>query len=288
MILFLGTIISGVCAVGSWIATCASGIGAAISSAGSALTAFAGTAVSAIGGYLGTKGAAFMKLVEGLANGPLGAKLGPVIGRLGEIAVVRGVDILAKKLGLIDEEEQPEELGYRIEEADQHPDWQQQEHFSSLAEYYAYLAKQVPKENFDSAKLQDNREYYAVLGMAAETHALEENLKISIPETFLFEIGKSRMTPQEIRSFIEVFSLLGYGTVAVSDYLQGKLEPGEAKRITEAIIQSLRAYCPEKSENELYVRLGEMREAARDDKKLVHIYKAELADMESTRSVPEL
>ena len=261
-----------------------------IKSVCSAVSGFAGRAITALGQLIGGKAVGFMGLVGGLVSGPLGPILGPVIAKLIVDVVVKVIEKLAKIFGIIKEEDKTEDLGYRIEEAnrEENRDWKKKEDFASLAEYYAYLKEQIPDDKLDMERLRRNRDYYAVLGMIAETTALEEKLRIGLPDTFLFEAGRSRMTPDEIRAFADAFRMLGYESVDVRDYFKGKMAPGEAKRITEAIIESLKTYCKDKTEAELYARLGEMQAVARDDTKLQEVYKSELEETDKKGQIPEM
>ncbi len=120
-----------------------------------------------------------MSLVGGIVSGPLGGILGPVIGQIIIKVLVKAVEKLAKTLGIIKENDNTEELGYRIAEAnrEENKNWKQKEDFGTLAEYYDYLKKQIPDDRINYDKLKRNRDYYAVLGMAAETSAIEEELR---------------------------------------------------------------------------------------------------------------
>ena len=277
-------------AIGSGIKACASAAWSGIKSVGTAVASFAGSAISAFGKMIGGKAGAFMSLVGGIVSGPLGGILGPIIGQIIIKVLVKAVEKLAKMLGVIKEEDNTEELGYRIEEAnkEENKHWKQKEEFDTLTEYYDYLKRQIPDEKINYDRLKQNRDFYAVVGMAAETAAIEEELKITLPPTFLFEAAKSRMEAEEIRAFADAFRGLGYDSVDVLDYFKGIMAPGEAKRITEAIVASLKEYCKDKTESELYTRLGEMQAIARDDNKLKDIYKKEIDEINEKQQIPEV
>lgn len=282
--------------MGLWGAICsgvrsfASGVASTIKSVGSAVVKFAGSAISEFGKFIGGKAGGFLGLVGGLVSGPLGGILGPIIGQLIIKAVVKAIEKLAKMLGIIKEEDKTEELGYRIEEAnkEENKHWKQKDDFDTLAEYYDYLKKQIPDDKIDYDKLKRNKDYYTVLGMAAEAAGIEQELHITLPPAFLFEAGKSRMEPEEIRAFADAFRTLGYDSIEVLDYFKGRMAPGEAKRITEAIIESLKTYCKDKTENQLYARLGEMQAIARDDNKLKDVYEKELKETNEKQQIPEM
>lgn len=277
-------------AIGSGIKACAGAAWSGIKSVGSAAVSFAGSAISAFGKMIGGKAGAFMSLVGGVVSGPLGGILGPIIGQIIIKVLVKAVEKLAKMLGIIKEEDNTEELGYRIEEAnkEENKHWKQKEDFDTLPEYYDYLKKQIPDEKINYDRLKQNRDYYAVVGMAAETASIEQELKITLPPTFMFEAAKSRMEAEEIRAFADAFRGLGYDSVEVLDYFKGRLSFGESKRITEAIISSLKVYYKDKTESELYTRLGEMQAIARDDNKLKDFYKKEIIETNEKQQIPEI
>ena len=263
-----------------------SAIGSAISSAcraacsvvssvvrgvGSALSSFASKAVGLVAG-IASKAAAFVGLVATLPLGPLGPIVGAVIQQLAIVFVTKAIEYLAKKLGLIDEREKVEEVGYRVEEAQEHDDWKKQEDFKSFEEYYAYLKEQIPDDKIDRRKLEENRERYTILGMMELTSGLEGRMGIKMPEDFLFEIGRSRMETNEILAIIDAFKGLGSETVYISDYFKGKLSRDENIQIEDALLASMKKYYPDKDNDALYERLGVMRMASRDDKKLADVY----------------
>ena len=95
---------------------------------------------------------------------------------------------------------------------------------------------------------------------------------IKMPEDFLIEIGRSRMETNEILAIIDAFKGLGSETVYISDYFKGKLSRDENIQIEDALLASMKKYYPDKDNDALYERLGVMRMASRDDKKLADVY----------------
>ena len=278
---FIGSAISGV----------ARAVGSAISSVGRALSSFASSTLGIVGN-LAAKAASFVSLVTKLPLGPLGPILGPIVAQLIIHAVVKGIEYLAKKLGIIKEEDKAEEVGYRVEEAQQHEDWKKQEDFKTFDEYYAYLKQQIPDEKIDIKKLAENRNQYMILGTMELTKGIEDQMKIQLPEDFLFEIGRSRMEPDEIRAIVEAFKEVGYSSVLASDYFKGKLTREENRKIEAALLNNMRKYYPQKDDDALYERLGVMRMASRNDSKLEDIYSDKLTEenlkrIEEAGKVPE-
>ena len=161
--------------LGSAISSCVRGACSVVSSVvrgvGSALSSFASKAVGLVAG-IASKASAFVGLVATLPLGSLGPIVGAVIQQLAIVFVTKAIEYLAKKLGLIEEREKVEEVGYRVEEAQEHDDWKKQEDFKSFEEYYAYLKEQIPDDKIDRRKLEENRERYTILGMMELTNGL--------------------------------------------------------------------------------------------------------------------
>lgn len=264
---FVGSVVSGVCS-----AACS-----VVKSVGSALTSFASKAIGIVGS-LATKAAGFMGMVATLPLGPLGPIAGAILQQLIIHLASKAIEYLAKKLGIIEERDKVEEVGYRVEEAQEHDDWKRQEDFKSFEEYYAYLKEQIPDDKIDRKKLAANRTEYTVLGMMELTNGLENRLEIKMPEEFLFEIGRSRMEPNEILAIVDAFKFMGSDTVFISDYLKGKLTREENIKIEDALLVSLRKYYPDKDDDYFYERLGVMRMASRNDMKLAEVYEDKLTD----------
>lgn len=283
---FLSSIISG---VSSALRVVASGIGSALGGVGRALAELSGKA-GGILGQLASKASAFVELLTGLQKGPLGPVIGPIMEQLVFKVVIKGIEYLAMKMGIIEEEEKAEEVGYRVEEAEEHEDWMRQENFPSFEEYYAYLKNQIPDTEIDYAKLKENRDRYMALGTMELTKGLEERIGIALPEEFLFEIGRSRMEGAEIQAVAEAYKTLGYDSVHFSSYLQGRLEREESRQIEEALLSSMKKYYPNKDEDMLHERLGMMRAASRDDTVLADVYQDKLTKehLEQIAENPEI
>lgn len=263
----VGSVVSGVCS-----AACS-----VVKTVGSALTTFASKAIGIVGS-LATKAAGFIGMVATLPLGPLGPIAGAILQKIMIHLVSKTIEYLAKKLGIIEERDKVEEVGYRVEEAQEHDDWKRQEDFKSFEEYYAYLKEQIPDDKIDRKKLAANRTEYTVLGMMELTNGLENRMEIKMPEEFLFEIGRSRMESNEILAIVDAFKFLGSDTIFISDYLKGKLTREENIKIEDALLVSLRKYYPDKDDDYFYERLGVMRMASRDDMKLAEVYEDKLTD----------
>ena len=294
---FFSAIGSALSSVGSFISSgirsVASGISSAVSGAISALGNFAGKAISTFIGAVASKAAGFLKVASGIMTGPLGPILGPIVVDLLVKLVVKVISKIAEENEVVEKNERPEEIGYRLEEADKHEDWKRRDEFKSFKEYYAYLKEQIPAEEIDRDNLQKNFGTYSVLGMQAEVQAIEEKIGLRIPKATLVEVGRSAMEFKEVQAFIRAFDALGYKNLNISEYLKGTLPAGELERITAAVLDALKFYFPEKTERDLLPRLNEMRRASEDDKVLLSVYKEDVqaeygAELQAARQSGEL
>lgn len=264
--------------IGSAIGSFVSGVASAVTSTISSIGSFASKAISSFFGGVAGKAFGFLKAVSGIMTGPLGPILGPIIVDLLVKLVVKVISKIAEENEVVEKGERPEEIGYRLEEAEKHEDWKRRDEFKSFKEYYAYLKAQIPVEEINQAQLKENFGAYSILGMQAEVRALEEKFGLHIPKGALVEIGRSAMEPNEVQAFVRAFDGLGYKNLDISEYLKGTLPAGELERITDATLDALKFYFPEKTERDLLVRLNDMRKASEDDKVLVTVYKDELQE----------
>jgi hypothetical protein len=275
---------SGVC---SFVSSVASGIGSAIRGVGSALSSFAGKALSAAIGIVAKGGSVLAGLVGTLSLGPLGPVLGPIIGALVLKVISKVITIIGKKLGIIKEKDRPEEIGYRLEEADEHEDWKRREDFASFEEYNEYLKKQIPEDKVDYNKLKENEDRYTMLGTMAISKGCEEKLDIRLSPEFLFEAGKSRMEPSEIQAFADAFKAAGFDSIAASDYFHGRLSGAKTKEVKNLLLDAMKRYYPMKSENDLQHRLATMKAVSKDDNLLKEQYKEEIEKINETGQMPD-
>lgn len=276
---FIGSAISSVGrAISSGIGAICRGISSAVTSTVSTLGNLASKAIGSFIGGIASKAAGFLKTFSGIMTGPLGPILGPILVDLAVKLVVKVISKMAEEAEVVEKGEKPEEIGYRIEEADKHEDFKRRDEFQNFKEYYSYLKEQIPIEETDAVKINQYKDFYSLLGMQAEIQALEEKFGIHISKNALVEIGKSAMTVKEVQAFMRAFNNLGYSDLNISEYLKGTLPAGELERITDAVLDALKLYYPEKSENVLLQRLNQMRRVSSDDLKIVEVYSDELQE----------
>lgn len=265
--------------IGSFIGGIASGIGKVaegiVSTMGRSISTLGNLVSKVVPGFLsGIAGKAlgFLKGIGGIVSGSLGPILGPIIAELAVKLIIKVISKIAEENEVVEKNERPEEIGYRLEEAGKHEDWKSRDEFKSFKDYYAYLKEQIPTEEIDTLRLKKDFGTYSVLGMQAEVYALEDKFNLRIPKTSLIEIGRNAMETKEVQAFIRVFNELGYKNLDISEYLKGTLPAGELERITTALLDALKFYFPEKNERDFLARLNEMRNTVNYDIALASIY----------------
>lgn len=255
--------------IGGAISTVASVVSGAISAAVSICKTVAKTVIAkAAMNILGP-------LVD-IACGILGPVLGPIVADL----IKRKIEEVLRNLvgGL--EGEKTDEIGYRIEEAENHDDWKKSDEFESFKEYYEYLKQQIPDEEIDQAKLSERKYFYEAIAINSLAEEVEKKYDITIESDFLMEIGRSAMDPKEAEAIIAAYKSLGYNNVAFSDYLNGKLSPSEIERVKDALLTSLKGVYPEKDNADFLSRLAIMEICSTDDEYVAeNIYGKSLKDI---------
>lgn len=262
---FIGSAISTVgSAISSGISKLGSAICTGIGAAGKMLAGLATTA----GGFLGKLAASASGFLGKMCSVILGPVLGPIIGPiLIELAIqflVKVISGTAQKEGVVDEDERPEDIGYRMQEAENHKgEWKQREEFASLKEYTDYLKKQIPE--VDENYIKANHLSCQLLGMQAESELLSEKYRIGLSQNFLEMAARTALESDELRAFVDAYKKLGYKTLDVEAFFTGRLSGREADAIRDALLSALGVYYPEKTQMERIMRLNEIANAATDD-----------------------
>ena len=266
---FVGSVLSGaVSLAGSVISTVGSAIGSALSAAVSVCKTVAKTVIAK----------AAMNILGPLVTIACGV-LGPVIGPIVAELIKRKIEeVLRNLLGGL-EDERTDEMGYRLEEAENHDDWKKSDEFESFKEYYEYLKQQIPDEEIDQAKLTERKYFYEAIAINTLADEAVKKFNINIEPDFLMEIGRSAMEPKEAEAIIAAYKKLGYNSVAFSDYLNGKLSPSEVKNVREALLASLKEAYPEKNKTDLLSRLNTMKLCSNDKYVAENIYSKALEDI---------
>lgn len=256
---------------------------------------------SAVGSFVSGACSVFTKAVAGIAGiatgalsvvlGPLGPILGPIITNLIIKVIGAVLSKLAKLLHITKEEENPEEVGYRVDEASRHEDWKKREEFASFRDYYDYLRQQIPDEEIDQDKLNKNSGAYRIIGSSTLYHEIGEEEGMDLPGEFMMDIGRGKLSAEEVKTILKTFKDLKVDGKDISDYWEGNMTFREEKPITEALRGAFAALYPEKSKEEINDRLDDIRSATRGTidngdslETLKRLYKDEISQMEQERA----
>lgn len=256
---------------------------------------------SAVGSFISGACSVFTKAVAGIAGiatgalsvvlGPLGPILGPIIANLIIKVIGAVLSKLAKLLHITKEEEKPEEVGYRVDEASRHEDWKKREEFASFQDYYDYLRQQIPDEEIDKDKLNKNSGAYRIIGSSTLYHEIGEEEGMDLPGEFMMDIGRGKLSAEEVKTVLKTFKDLKVDGKSIADYWEGNMTFREEKPITEALRSAFAALYPEKSKEEINDRLDDIRSATRGTidngdslETLKRLYKDEISQMEQERA----
>lgn len=247
-----------------------------IRSAGHILSTLASN-VGGIAGAIFGKAAGMLGVLSTILTGPLGPILGPILIDLIIKGVSKVLEIIGKKLDLIEDEDKVEEIGYRMEEAaEKHPEWKQREDFPDLKSYYEYLKEQIPDSEINDLKLRQNFTKYTSIGAAAITEEWGRTANIILPTNFIVDCGRARLKETDVQTVVDAFKELGYKEVKFHDFLMGKLDMKETNQIQDKLLDLYHKVNPDITADKFYSQVQEWRHAARHDEALVHLFKPEL------------
>lgn len=238
-------------------------VGAVVGAIGSAVGAMlsgASAICGALGGVVGALGSTFC---TSLAAGITALGVGDVIAVI--MAVAKVVSWIAEKLGLTTEDEQPEELGVKAEQADKKP-----EDFDSIEEYIKYLREEVEIDKEKMEKLsQEERAKYAAVGSAILVQGIEEKYKMQLPAEFWCTVVDRKMDEEQIKCLIDTFKEKGVTDMKdLDDYLNNrKIESGTPRsEISDTIIEAIKKQNPGISQEDIDAAFDKMMMEHQDRK----------------------
>lgn len=224
-----------------------SGAVSLVSSAVSAVCSGISSVCSAIGGAL-FSGASGVASLAASIMGPLTPTIGEILVAIHMVSTI--VSYIAEALGLKGQEEKPEELALKAEEADRKP-----EDFDSIQAYIEYLRNEVAIDKQKVEELtEEEKAKYAVIGTGLYIKGIEEKYKIEAPGEFWRTVADLKMTGNEVKEYIETFKENGITNMKdMSDYIKGEAPESGTRPsdVSSSIMDVLRKTYPELSENEL-------------------------------------
>lgn len=235
--------------ISSCISSCCSAIGGALSSVGSAI----GSLCSSIGGALFGGVAA---LAASILGPIVSLPLAEILLTVGTIAKIVG--FIAEALGLKEENETPEELAMKAEQADKKP-----EDFDSTEAYIEYLRKEV---EVDKEKLKnltnEERLTYKTIGTSLYIKEIEEKYGVKMPGEFWLSVKKMNMDGKEVQKYIESFKEHGLNDMGdMVCYMKGLPldDSKDRSKVSGAMLEALKELHPEMKEEDLIGKLLDMK-----------------------------
>ena len=176
------------------------------------------------------------------------------------LTLIQCIAEVAKILGVNEGEDTPEELGMKTEIAERKP-----EDFDSTEQYIKYLNEEVELEKGSVEKLSEiDKAKYGAMGAALNIKAIEEKYDISLSSDFLRDVTMMKMTSEEISEYITKFKENGVTKMQdMTDYLRDNPIETEKSKISNTMMDALSEVYPELSEEDLAVKIEEMREELR-------------------------
>ncbi|MCK8826594.1 hypothetical protein MWH25_02370 [Natroniella acetigena] len=175
--------------------------------------------------------------------------------------IVAVVKVIAEKLGLIEEEEQVEELGAKAMQSEK-----DLEDFNSAQEYIEHLRNEVELdiEKFNAMKVEE-RLVCSAIGVSILSKGIEEKEEVDIPADFWIEVGKQDMKAEEVEAYIKKFKEHGFSELKLSDYFKGSLSVTENKEIDSIFEETLKELNPELSDEDIADKMLEIEQTSRKD-----------------------
>lgn len=201
------------------------GFGSFVCSIGSAICSAVGSLCSKIGGAVM---GGVSSLVSAIAP-VIGPVLGPAIKDILSVFVVV-ISFLAELFTDKPEEEKPEEIAMKAEQADKKP-----ENFDSINDYLEYLRNEVKLDPADLEKLTpEKRQTYQLVGLGLYIKNIEEQQGVKLDPDFLKSIPKLKDQGYEAADIANLMqSMKNNGVTDMKqyvDFMKGDLQPGSPER----------------------------------------------------------
>ncbi len=231
-----------------------SSVGSALSSAASSFCSAVSSVCSAIGGSFFNGAGGIGSIVTSIIGTTI-PSLGQILSAIETIGKI--VSFIAELLGLKEEDETTEELGYKAHKSDKKP-----EDFETTEEYVTYLREEVEvdQEEFENLSPEE-KAMYAAMGVAIHIKAIEEKYDIQAPGEFWRTVADRNMSGEEVNQYIKSMKEEGITDMKdVSDYLNGKdPESGTSKsKVSSAIMDAMKELEPDLSDDQLAQKFNDM------------------------------
>lgn len=215
---------------------------------GSAISAAASSISSAIGGAIGSMTSSILSITGPLVNIKMAIETIAVVAKV--------IVIIAEELGILDKDVNMEELGAKAAQ----PDTKKSTEFESAEAYIEYLKNEVKldQERFQGLSEEEKLACQAA-GLSIMTKGVEEKMGVQIPVEFLQIIGQLKMTPQEVKAFMESFRENHIDSMkTMADYLSGKNMGESGSTVNQAMADAMKAINPKANEDNIQDKIADM------------------------------
>ncbi len=213
-----------------------SGLGSFVSGAVSAIS----SAIGSVGGALGGIATAATKML-GLALPHIGL-------------VVDAISMVGKLLAVLNEKDDPEELGAKAISTDKKP-----EDFDTFNDYIDFLRNDV---EIDKEKLENSDKTTklanTVLGASITAKGIEEKLNSNIPLSFWKDVAVQALKSNEIVKTIEKYKENNVSLEKYSDFVDGKLDFKERLENKNILVEAYKELEPKLSDEEIETKVFKM------------------------------
>ena len=253
----------------------------AVSRGISSIAHFVSSGISKVASAACSVGSGVLKHLSGVASG-VSKFLTPVLGPLAPIAsslltnlafdfIGKVTAEIAEAFGITEEKEDPAEIGYRIVEAENHPEWEQREECDSFSEYYGKLKEHIPEVNHD--EINANPMYYGAIGIGIEWNEISEHTGMELSSEFVSLIGMGKITQEEVKLILGLFQKENLKGQDVMDFLQHRMSVGAEKIIRGKILDLYGELYPDKTREELDARIETIMTAQSAPETFYKLYK---------------
>lgn len=169
--------------------------------------------------------------------------------------VVKVLETIAKGLGIIQEEENVEELGDKAMKANKKP-----EDFDSINEYIAYLRQEIRSSPDELEQLQpEERLARHAIGSVLLSKAIEEKRSMEIPVDFWKATVEKGLTAKEIDEFIQQFKQDGIEPKDFVKYLKREVTGKQEDKIDHSLVTAYKRLEPKLDEIEIEEKVVELQ-----------------------------
>lgn len=211
---------------------------------------------SAIGAFF----SGIASTIAGALSGPVGVlftALSLIVNSSGVLdAIGKLLHEIGKALGLVDDDDDMAELGYKATQQGV----KKSEQFESTEAYIEYLRNDVEldREHFDKISEQE-KSLYAAAGVSIVASGIEEKTGVQLPAEFLNDIGKTNARADEIKACIESFAESGLESMgSMTEALSGTLDGKDVMKVTSAIADGIKSANPSMSADDVFSRMNEI------------------------------